>query len=239
MLVDGPEARGALGAGHGEHAVELRLAVLARVDLGVRVERGNDRPQPRHLLVGHEVGLVEEDDVRALDLLHKEVDDGAHGRPVEAVEQRREGVVGRRRGEVRPVLDGPRLRVGREEGRRVHDGHERVERDGLEQRHARGLRVLELVAQIPRLRDAGGLDDDVVVGVALGRGDAAELGERAEELVGHGAADAAVADLHELRGLVFPAALERRVHELRVDVDRGHVVDDDADLEVRVARRGL
>ncbi|KAH8072079.1 GTP binding protein [Aureococcus anophagefferens] len=38
-----------------------------------------------------EVGLVEEDGVRRFDLFHEQVDDGAHGRPVEAVEQRREG----------------------------------------------------------------------------------------------------------------------------------------------------
>ena len=65
--------------------------------------------------------------------------------------------------------------------------------------------------------DAGGLDEQVIEPAAL-----EELLDALDEVLAHGAADAAVVDLDDFLGLVLD--------ELAVDADLADLVDDDAEF---------
>mmetsp|Transcript_50778 Transcript_50778/g.163275 ORF Transcript_50778/g.163275 Transcript_50778/m.163275 type:complete len:439 (-) Transcript_50778:132-1448(-) len=174
-----------------------------RVDL---VQQPLDRAQLR---IAQQVGLVHQQDVRKLDLLAEQMRDAA----------------------LVPVARLPaalRQRVHRaqllEDGRRVHHRDEVVQARDIAQAHAaRLVREGEGLGDGERLRDARRLDKDVVE-AALGR----ERGERGEQVLAQRAADAAVGELDQLLLLAQHVAAP---HELCVDVDGRHVVDDDGDAD--------
>mmetsp|Transcript_29463 Transcript_29463/g.91090 ORF Transcript_29463/g.91090 Transcript_29463/m.91090 type:complete len:210 (+) Transcript_29463:323-952(+) len=58
VLVDGPDARGALVARDAQHLRQIRVAVLAGSDRRARVQGAHDLLQTRQLAVVHEVRLV-------------------------------------------------------------------------------------------------------------------------------------------------------------------------------------
>ena len=58
VLVDGPDARGALVARDAQHLRQIRVAVLAGSDRRAGVQGAHDLLQTRQLAVVHEVRLV-------------------------------------------------------------------------------------------------------------------------------------------------------------------------------------
>jgi len=166
--------------------------------------------QELDLLVGDEIRLVDQDDVRELNLIDEQIDQGA--------------LV------VRPGLLPPiRKQIGRVEvlGEpvRIHDRHHRVDFCNL------GQGVPKLVGQVEgdghrhRLRDAARLDHQVVEPAVVGQ--RLDLGE---QVLPHRAADAAVRHFHQ--ALLGLDEVRLFVDERGVDVDLGHVVDDDGDAAV-------
>ena len=210
-------ARVLLGLGQVEEPGPQQLArvhgAVGRLDeLRARVHAPEERAELRLSRVVHEVHLVHDDDVRELDLVAEELRDGA--------------LVARAR------LPAAALeRVGRvellHEARAVDDGHERVEARDLRQRRAAAVLERERLRDGHGLGDAAALDEDVVEALGPRR----ELGELDEEVLAERAADAAVLERdHLLLGVDERALVD---DEVRVDVDLGHVVDDDRDPEAR------
>ena len=110
--------------------------------------------------------------------------------------------------------------VAQEVGRIDHGDHG-VEPGDVRQALARGMAEVEGGGDGERLGDAGAFDQQVIE--AVGLGEAAHLGQ---QVVAQGAADAAVGHLDQgfLGGGELRAAVADKVG---VDVDLGHVVDDD------------
>ena len=199
------EARG------GEQRLRLDHRVLGAHDLGRRVHFPQEGRHRAELLLGHQVGLVDEQQVGKLELVAQQVGDGA----LVALD-------------LLPAAVGERVDRGEllEDRRRVDDGDEVVEGRDVVQRDAGGL-----VAERERLGDGHRLGDprrldEHVVEAALRR----ERRERREQVLAQRAADAAVRELDHLLLLVQHAAA---AHELSVDVDARHVVDDHGDPPAR------
>jgi hypothetical protein len=119
------------------------------------------------------VGLIEDDDVRALHLFDEQVDDGAQGAALAQVG------AGGQRGPGRVIPD---------KGGGVDDGDERVQADAGRERVARCDRVGKLVANVLGFGDAAVFQDDAVVRPAPGVRQGQELLKGAEQLVLDGAA---------------------------------------------------
>ena len=102
----------------------------------------------------------------------------------------------------------------------------------MHERPARRLRILEETPHQPRLRDAGALDNQVVVRLASHEGERDQLGQRAQQVISRRAAHAPVRELNKVLGLPHHGLLAVPLRDqLGVDVDRAHVVDDGADLQ--------
>mmetsp|Transcript_21922 Transcript_21922/g.71194 ORF Transcript_21922/g.71194 Transcript_21922/m.71194 type:complete len:310 (+) Transcript_21922:1-930(+) len=215
------ELRDALPLCGAEDGGGLDGAPRAVEQLGVRVQTADRLLEQRQLRLGSEVELVEQHDVGALHLLAHQVNHLPRVVLRVAV-----------RAQVLPLLDAVPLLELCEEGGRVDDGDEGVEAGAVQVLRHGELRVLEVVADLARLRHARGLDDDVVpLHVAPLRAPH-HRPDRLEELLAERAARAAVGELNQVL-LLGEAALARRLarDERLVDVDRRHVVDDDADQQ--------
>ena len=159
---------------------------------------------PAHLRLAHEVRLVEDDEVRAGELLLEELLERAL--VVEGV--------------VRLALGLDRGRVRREEPRRVGGGVDHRHHPVHGHPGADG-RPAERLDEGLREREPRGLDDDVVGGDG-----AVEEGlDGGQEVIRHGAADAAVGKLEDivLLAALDPAALD----DFGVDPDVPELVDDE------------
>mmetsp|Transcript_8741 Transcript_8741/g.36176 ORF Transcript_8741/g.36176 Transcript_8741/m.36176 type:complete len:511 (-) Transcript_8741:1009-2541(-) len=192
---------------------------LPRHDASHRAHDGRLRiHRPHRALDGvdvvDEVALVQDDDVRELDLVDEQMRDG----PVDVQFVRRPAAIGE-------PLDRSQLGC---EGRAVDDSDHRVElTDARERRRAiiflRGKR--EGLGDGQRLRDTGRFDEHAIERRVASR----ELRQRREQVFAQRAAHAPIRQLDEpLFALDDVGAQERRV-----DVDLGHVVDDDRDAQRR------
>ena len=183
-----------------EDLVHGHVALGGLHDDGLLLQAAHDGPELGELLGRHEVCLVEHERGAELDLLDEQ------GLDVLLVDVLLE-----------QVLPAPKLL---HHARRIDDGHDVVE--GERRRSVIELRLVaegrDGVGDGDGLADARGLDDDVVELTRVG-----DAGELASEVVGEGAADAAVGHRDELVGLGETTLLD----EVGVDVDLADVVDDD------------
>ena len=110
-----------------------------------------------------------------------------------------------------------------EDRRRVDDGHEVVQARNVVERNVSGLVAKgECLRDGQRLRDARRLDEHVVEALLRREGR-----ERREQVLAQRAADAAIRELDHLLLLLHQATAT--AHELRIDVDRRHVVHNHCD----------
>mmetsp|Transcript_81224 Transcript_81224/g.197197 ORF Transcript_81224/g.197197 Transcript_81224/m.197197 type:complete len:333 (+) Transcript_81224:564-1562(+) len=140
----------AAARGGGQHLSQVDTPALARVHLRRRVECGDSLAQEGQLVGFHEISLVEDEDVGALDLLAHEI----HHLP-SAVDEIA-------RAEVWPVLQLVPLLKLLQEGRAVDNGDHGVQLGALQELWLRDERVAEVVAHLSRLGHARRLDHDVV-----------------------------------------------------------------------------
>mmetsp|Transcript_28379 Transcript_28379/g.65214 ORF Transcript_28379/g.65214 Transcript_28379/m.65214 type:complete len:345 (-) Transcript_28379:196-1230(-) len=225
------------------------LAEFCVDDRRVAVELAHEHAHKARLLCADTVELVEHHHVRRLHLLDQQVDDGAVRRGHRRERHRCELRLVIRHGLLEEVWPLAQL-LNRVEllGERggVHHRHHPCEAHGLHHLEARGLRVLEGIADEARLSHARRLDQDMVVARSFHVGERDELAEGAEELVARRTADAPVLQLHHvhLRGRAGSGARRGRLStcargggrtpfrraaprdELGVDVDGSHIVDE-------------
>ena len=153
--------------------------MLGAHDLGRRVHLPQEGLDRAELLLGHQVGLVDQQQVGKLELVAQQVGDGA----LVALD-------------LLPAAVDERVHRGEllEDRRRVDDGHEVVQARDVVQRDAGGLVAeREGLGDGHRLGDARRLDEHVVEAV-LRR----ERRERREQVLAQRAADAAVRELDHL-----------------------------------------
>ena len=208
IVVRGAGGEVVLGGGtEAEQDGGIELPVAGGHDLH-RAGDGTRDPgaQPRGGGLVQQVGLVQHHQIRGQELI--------------LIDLRQRVVVVQRR--VRRALGGHRLRILGEaalgHGGAVHHRHHPVHRDagpdagpveGLDQRLRQG--------------EAGGLDQDV-----LGRARPVEQGlHGGQELVRHGAAEAAIGQLDDV--LLLAALDAAAPQRLAVDAQRAELVDDDGD----------
>mmetsp|Transcript_81222 Transcript_81222/g.197187 ORF Transcript_81222/g.197187 Transcript_81222/m.197187 type:complete len:333 (+) Transcript_81222:564-1562(+) len=140
----------AAARGGGQHLSQVDTPALARVHLRRRVECGDSLAQEGQLVGFHEISLVEDEDVGALDLLAHEL----HHLP--------SAFPGLGRAEVGALLQLVPLLKLLQERRPVHRSDHRVELGTLERLRLRDERVAKAVAHLSRLGHARRLDHDVV-----------------------------------------------------------------------------
>jgi len=171
---------------------------------GLSPQRGLD---PAGQLLACEVGLVHHEHVGELDLVDQEVREGAivlgSGRELPVAEQ---------------VLGAELV----EERRGVDHRHHRVQLRELAEALSSDVLEGEGDGHRERLGDPRRLDQQVVEAPRPG-----ELGDLDEQVLTQGAADAAVGHLHQL--LIEPIQRHLAAHQLDVDVELAHVVDDHRD----------
>mmetsp|Transcript_2902 Transcript_2902/g.7896 ORF Transcript_2902/g.7896 Transcript_2902/m.7896 type:complete len:296 (-) Transcript_2902:340-1227(-) len=136
-----------------ENEFGFHLSVRTRVRGGERVDGSHDLLEVLQFRFVHHVAFVEQHNIRALDLLDKQVDDA----PLPASALRLVS------SEVRPVSDDVSALVLLQERGRVDDGDERVERDEVHDWVVVRDGVVEFVSDRLRFRDAARFHDDAVV----------------------------------------------------------------------------
>ncbi len=153
-------------------------------------------------------GLVDDDDVGELDLLHQQIDEGAVvllARDLAAVAQEIIGAI---------VL---------QQARGVDDGDHRVEPRQIGEAGAILVAKGKGAGDRQRLGDARALDQQIIEAAVL-----AEAAHLLEQIVAQGAADAAIGHFDEL--LVGSRQLRAAVaDEIGVDIHLAHIVHDDGD----------
>mmetsp|Transcript_93206 Transcript_93206/g.263493 ORF Transcript_93206/g.263493 Transcript_93206/m.263493 type:complete len:305 (+) Transcript_93206:809-1723(+) len=176
---------------------------------GTRVELLQDALQRLQILGGHEVGLVEDQDIRNLDLVDQQADDAslvallrAQLLPVDKAALAAEVC------QKVPAVDDRDQRV--EPGHTADPGVAHLVRGREGARHWQGL------------RDARALDEQVVE-APLQR----QLTHTLHEILPQGAADAAILQLNHL--VLVVVQLHPVLQQLSIDVDRRHVVDKHCD----------
>mmetsp|Transcript_182470 Transcript_182470/g.444150 ORF Transcript_182470/g.444150 Transcript_182470/m.444150 type:complete len:467 (-) Transcript_182470:8-1408(-) len=173
------------------------------------VELLKDSPQAPQLHGGHEVHLVEDQDVGKLHLVNKQVNDGS--------------LVSLLGSQLLPVDRPLAALIVVQKVLAVDDGDERVQaRDASQQRLASLALRHEGGGDGHRLGDARALDDQVLE-AALER----QRADALDQVLAERAADAAVVELHHLVSALLQ--LHPVLQQLRVDVDGRHVVDQHGD----------
>ncbi len=125
-----------------------------------------------------------------------------------------------------------RAEVG-EECAAIHHRHHRVQARDVTQAEALLVAHRERGRHRHRLTDAGRLDQQVVIATGVG-----QAPHFLQQVIAQRAADAAIAEFHQrLFGAAqLGAAL---AHQLRIDVDLAHVVDDDRHAQARAVAQDL
>ena len=194
-----------------EELGEWQLSVLRTQDLGRGVEVRDEGLDPLERGFIHEVGLVDDDDGRELDLLGHE---GGHGAAV---------LVVLRPATLDDVVLTPHLL---QQARCVHHGDHGVHGDPV----GYGGQVVQVQGQRlghrERLRDASGLDHEGVVAPVIG-----EPADLLEQVLPERAADATVGELHQ--ALLALEDLDPSVpggeQELAVEAPLAHLVHEHRD----------
>ena len=208
VLVGAPEVEEA----RAHDRVRRDVGVVRLDDPRVRVQAADDLARGIDLLGARVGDLVDDHDVRELDLVGQEVDERALVLLAPRTDHRLAAVA-------QEVVAG----VVAQQVHRVDDRHHRIELGHV------GEALAVLVAEVEggrhrqRLGDAGRLDQEVVEPPFAG-----ETAHLLKEIVAQSAADAAVRHLDQ--GLVGMAKVRPALaHEVGVDVHLGHVVDDHRD----------
>ena len=183
---------------------QRRLAHHHRHDLGLGIQAAQDGGQLLALGAGNQVGLADQDDVGELHLLDQQVGD------------RTLIVLAQRLAATGQALGGVEIA---QEVDPVDHRHQRIQTRQVGQALALLVAEGEGLGYRQRLADAGGLDQQVVEATVAG-----QPRHFLQQVFAQGAADAAVAHLHQL--LVGTVEADVALHFAAVDVDFTHVVDD-------------
>jgi hypothetical protein len=187
-------------------------------DLCIRVEAADDLARRIDLRRGGIGDLVEDHHIGELDLFGQQVDEAA--------------VIALARG-LPPVAQEIMAGIVLEQVHRIDHRDHGVEAGDIGQAGARFVAKGKCGGNRQRLGDAGRFDQQIIE-PPLG-GEAAHLGQK---IVAQGAADAAIGHFHQR--LVGAGKLGVGAHQIGVDIDLGHVVDDHRDaLAVAVVQHAV
>mmetsp|Transcript_3267 Transcript_3267/g.7722 ORF Transcript_3267/g.7722 Transcript_3267/m.7722 type:complete len:361 (+) Transcript_3267:723-1805(+) len=198
-----------------ENAGKLNAAERSLHQSCALVQRGNDSSGCGEFLRGRQVCFVQHDNVSIFNLLDKKLHDLVVRHFASILLDK-----------VWPVSQSIELHVVRAEGRRVDHGHHLFQRDSLRDRRSIKPDTLKDLSDPHGLCNAAQLHYDVLEGLAL-LGEPHQVEDSDKELVAKRTTGAAILELNCFHFALVTHLLV--LHKLRIDVDRGHVVDYDAD----------